>query len=151
MTRAVQGEELAGYVRQRFPDAGTEWEAECLWVEPSDLREVAQFLKEDPRLAFNFLNSVSAVDYVHYFELVYHLTSFEYNHSAVVKTRLYSRETPTAPSVVGVWPGADFQEREIYDLMGVSFEGHPNLKRIMLWEGFPGHPQRRDFEDVVTY
>ena len=90
MTRAVQGEELAGYVRQRFPDAGTEWEAESLWVPPSDLREVAQFLKEDPRLAFNFLNSVSAVDYVHYFELVYHLTSFEYNHSAVVKTRLYS-------------------------------------------------------------
>ena len=151
MTRVVQGEEMAGYVRQRFPDAGTEWEAECLWVPPSDLREVGQFLKEDPRLAFNFLNSVSAVDYVHYFELVYHLTSFEYNHSAVVKTRLYSRETPTAPSVVEVWPGADFQEREIYDLMGVSFEGHPNLKRIMLWEGFPGHPQRRDFEDVVTY
>ena len=77
MTRVVQGEEMAGYVRQRFPDAGTEWEAECLWVPPSDLREVAQFLKEDPRLAFNFLNSVSAVDYVHYFELVYHLTSFE--------------------------------------------------------------------------
>ena len=151
MTRAVQGEELAGYVRQRFPDAGTQWEGESLWVEPSDLREVAQFLKEDPGLAFNFLNAVSAVDYVHYFELVYHLTSFEYNHSAVVKTRLYSRETPTAPSVVGVWPGADFQEREIYDLMGVSFQGHPNLKRIMLWEGFPGHPLRKDFEDVVKY
>ncbi len=151
MTRAVQGEELAGYVRQRFPDAGTQWEGESLWVDPSDLREVAQFLKEDPGLAFNFLNAVSAVDYVHYFELVYHLTSFEYNHSAVVKTRLYSRETPTAPSVVGVWPGADFQEREIYDLMGVSFQGHPNLKRIMLWEGFPGHPLRKDFEDVVKY
>ena len=151
MTRAVQGEELAGYVRQRFPDAGTQWEGESLWVDPSDLREVAQFLKEDPGLAFNFLNAVSAVDYVYYFELVYHLTSFEYNHSAVVKTRLYSRETPTAPSVVGVWPGADFQEREIYDLMGVSFQGHPNLKRIMLWEGFPGHPLRKDFEDVVKY
>ena len=152
MTRVVQGEELAGYVRQRFPDAGApNGRANLFGSQPSDLRGVAQFLKEDPRLAFNFLNSVSAVDYVHYFELVYHLTSFEYNHSAVVKTRLYSRETPTAPSVVGVWPGADFQEREIYDLMGVSFEGHPNLKRIMLWEGFPGHPQRRDFEDVVKY
>ena len=151
MTRAVQGEELAGYVRQKFPDAGTQWEDESLWVEPSDLREVAQFLKEDPRLAFNFLNSVSAVDYVHYFELVYHLTSFEHNHSAVVKTRLYTREAPTVDSVVEVWPGADFQEREIYDLMGVVFNGHPNLKRIMLWEGFPGHPHRKDFEDVVTY
>ena len=151
MTRAVQGEELAGYVRERFPDAGAQWEGESLWVEPSDLRDVAQFLKEDKRLAFNFLNAVSAVDYVHYFELVYHLTSFEHNHSAVVKIRLYSREAPTASSVVEVWPGADFQEREIYDLMGVAFEGHPNLKRIMLWEGFPGHPHRKDFEDVVKY
>ena len=151
MTRAVQGEELAGYVRQKFPDAVKEFRRDSLWVEPSEMREVAEFLRDDPRLGFNFLNAVSAVDYVSYFEVVYHLTSLEHNHSAVVKTRLYSREEPTAPSVVPVWPGADFQEREIYDLMGVSFEGHPNLKRIMLWEGFPGHPQRKDFEDVVTY
>ena len=151
MTRAVQGEELAGHVRQKFPESVVEWKGESLWVRPSDLRQVAEFLKEEPALAFNFLNSVSAVDYVSYFEVVYHLTSFEHNQSAVVKTRLYSREEPTAASVVPVWPGADFQEREIYDLMGVSFEGHPNLKRIMLWEGFPGHPQRKDFEDVVTY
>lgn len=151
MTRAVQGEELAGYVRKKFPDAVYEWKRESLWVEPSEMRGVAEFLRDDPRLAFNFLNAVSAVDYVSHFEVVYHLTSLEHNHSAVVKTRLHSREAPTAQSVVEVWPGADFQEREIFDLMGVSFEGHPNLKRIMLWEGFPGHPQRRDFEDVVTY
>ena len=151
MTRAVQGEELAGYVRRKFPESVVEWKDESLWVRPSDLRPVAEFLKDEPELAFNFLNSVSAVDYVSYFEVVYHLTSLEHNQSAVVKTRLYSREEPTAQSVVPMWPGADFQEREIYDLMGVSFEGHPNLKRIMLWEGFPGHPQRKDFEDVVTY
>ena len=151
MTRTVQGEELAGHVGRRFPDAACRWKGDSLWVEPSDLRQVAEFLRDEPALAFNFLNAVSAVDYVSYFEVVYHLTSFEHNQSAVVKTRLYSREAPTAPSVVEVWPGADFQEREIYDLMGVAFEGHPNLKRIMLWEGFPGHPQRKDFEDVVTY
>jgi len=151
MTRAVQGEELAGYVRQKFPDAVKEFRGDSLWVEPSEMREVAEFLRDEPRLAFKFLNAVSAVDYVAYFEVVYHLTSLEHNHSAVVKMQLYSREEPTAPSVVSVWPGADFQEREIYDLMGVTFEGHPNLKRIMLWEGFPGHPQRKDFEDVVTY
>ena len=151
MTRAVQGEELAGYVRQKFPDAVCQWMGESLWVEPSGLRELAEFLRDDPNLGFKFLNAVSAVDYVSYFEVVYHLTSFEHNQSAVLKTRLYSREAPSVPSVVEVWPGADFQEREIFDLMGVSFEGHPNLKRIMLWEGFPGHPQRKDFEDVVTY
>ena len=151
MTRAFQGEELAGLVRQRFPDAVTDWKLDSLWIEPGQVGEVARFLKEEPGLAFNFLNSVSAVDYVHYFEVVYHLTSFEHNHSAVVKTCLYTREAPTVPSVISVWPGADFQEREIWDLMGVAFEGHPNLKRIMLWEGFPGHPHRRDFEDVVKY
>ena len=102
-------------------------------------------------MEFNFLNAVSAVDYIEHFEVLYHLTSFEHNHSAVVKTRVYGRENPSVPSVVEVWPGADFQEREVWDLMGVAFEGHPNLKRIMLWEGFPGHPLRRDFEDVIEY
>ena len=151
MTRALQGQELAKLVRERFPEAELEWEGDSLWIEPRHVRDVALFLKEEPRLAFSFLNAVSTVDYIEYFEVVYHLTSFQYNHSAVVKTRLYGREAPVVPSVVEVWPGANFQEREIWDLMGVAFEGHPNLKRIMLWDGFPGHPHRKDFEDVVQY
>ncbi len=151
MTRAFQGEELARFIQRRFPDAELEWDGDSLWIEPQRVREVARFLKEEPQLEFNFLNAVSAVDYIEYFEVLYHLTSFEHNHSAVVKTRVYGRENPSVPSVVEVWPGADFQEREVWDLMGVAFEGHPNLKRIMLWEGFPGHPHRRDFEDVIEY
>ena len=151
MTRALQGQELAGLLQERFPEAELDWDGESLWIEPHRVRDVAHFLKNEPKLAFNYLNAVSAVDYIECFEVVYHLTSFEYNHSAVIKTRLYDREAPTVPSVVEVWPGADFQEREVWDLMGVAFEGHPNLKRIMLWEGFPGHPHRKDFEDVVKY
>ncbi|MEE9261522.1 MAG: NADH-quinone oxidoreductase subunit C [Dehalococcoidia bacterium] len=151
MTRAFQGEELARFIQRRFPDAELEWDGDSLWIEPQRVREVARFLKEEPQLEFNFLNAVSAVDYIEYFEVLYHLTSFEHNHSAVVKTRVYGRENPSVPSVVEVWPGADFQEREVWDLMGVAFEGHPNLKRIMRWEGFRGHPLRRDFEDVIEY
>ena len=151
MTRAFQGEELARFIQRRFPDAELEWDGDSLWIEPQRVREVARFLKEEPQLEFNFLNAVSAVDYIDHFEVLYRLTSFEHNHSAVVKTRVYGRENPSVPSVVEVWPGADFQEREVWDLMGVAFEGHPNLKRIMLWEGFPGHPHRRDFEDVIEY
>ena len=151
MTRALQGQELANLVRERFPEADLEWEGDSLWIEPHSIPDVALFLREEPGLAFSYLNAISAVDYVEYYEVVYHLTSLQHNHSAVVKTRLYDREAPTVTSVVGVWPGANFQEREIWDLMGVAFEGHPNLKRIMLWEGFPGHPHRRDFEDVVQY
>jgi NADH-quinone oxidoreductase subunit C len=85
------------------------------------------------------------VDYYDYFELVYQLTSLENNHSLVVKTRCYGRENLTVPSVVSLWRGADYQEREIFDLIGISFEGHPNMKRIVLWEGFVGHPLRKDF------
>jgi NADH-quinone oxidoreductase subunit C len=77
---------------------------------------------------------------------VYHLVSIEHNHDIILKTRLIDREKPTLASVVNLWKGADFQEREIYDLFGISFTGHPNLKRIFLWEGFQGYPLRKDFK-----
>ena len=67
------------------------------------------------------------------------------------KVKINGRDDLKIPSVVEIWPGANFQEREIWDLMGIQFENHPNLKRIMLWEGFPGHPHRKDFEDPVKY
>ena len=85
------------------------------------------------------------MDYYDYFEVVYQLTSMKHNHSLVLKTRCYDRINPVVPSVVRLWRGADFQEREVYDLMGISFEGHPNLKRIALWQGFEGHPLRKDY------
>ena len=151
MTRVLGGDELATHLRQRYPDVVERWGDSALWVRPESIVEVAEFLKEEPGLELNYLNSISAVDYIEYFEVVYHLTSFKHNHGAVIKARVYGREELTVPSVVGVWPGADFQEREIWDLMGIRFSEHPNLKRIMLWEGFPGHPLRRDFQDTVEY
>ena len=116
-----------------------------LFVEPAKIADVAGFLKSDSKLDFNFLNSISAVDYINHFEVVYHLTSMNKHHTAIVKTRLDGRDELTLPSVYHLWRGADFQEREIWDLMGISFAGHPNLKRIMLWEGFDGHPLRKDY------
>ena len=121
------------------------WDDVAVWVEPSALASVGAALRDDPDLDFRFLNAVSAIDFVEHFELVYHLTSFAKLHTGVVRSRIYGREEPVAASVVGVWKGADFQEREIWDLMGVRFSGHPNMKRIMLWEGFDGHPLRKDF------
>jgi len=107
--------------------------------------DVAGFLKSDENLDFNFLNSISAVDYIDHFEVVYHLTSLNKQHTAIVKARLNGRDDLSLPSVYHLWRGADFQEREIWDLMGIRFDGHPNLKRIMLWEGFEGHPLRKDY------
>ena len=128
-----------------LPAAVAGYDAAAVWVNPDQLAAAAALLKADPALDFQFLNSVSAVDFVEYFDLVYHLTSLRRRHTAIMKARLYGREELTAPSVYPVWRGADFQEREIWDLMGVHFAGHPNMKRIMLWEGFAGHPLRKDF------
>ena len=141
----VSGETLAARLRETTPDAVVAWDDSSVWVKPESLGSVAGFLRDDPEMDFSFLNAVSAVDFIEYFELVYHLTSLSKQHCGVIRSRVYGREEPAAASVVGVWKGADFQEREIWDLMGIRFAGHPNMKRIMLWEGFDGHPLRKDF------
>ena len=145
MTRAIPGAELAGRINDAHGGSVVDWDDTDVWIESHALPAVARFLKETPELDFAFLTSISAVDYIEYFELVYHLLSMTRNCGAVVKTRCYTRDEPVVPSVVDVWRGAELQEREIWDLMGVRFEGHPNMKRILLWEGFPGHPLRKDF------
>lgn len=145
MMREVPGEELARSVGNACQGGVERWEGVNLWVKPERIMEVCRYLKETPGLEFNLLSAISAVDYVEYFEVVYHLTSTANLHRAVVKAKVYGRDEPSLPSVVGVWQGADFQEREIWDLMGVRFEGHPNMKRILLWEGYPGHPLRKDY------
>ena len=119
------------------------WQA--LWVRSDAIADVAAFMQQDDELDFQFLNAISAIDFVGHFELVYHRTSFRKEHKATMRARLAGREDLSAPSVYHLWRGADFQEREIWDLMGIRFEGHPNMKRIMLWEGFDGHPLRKDY------
>jgi NADH-quinone oxidoreductase subunit C len=104
-----------------------------------------EYLNKSPDLDFDYLNYVTAADYYDYFEVVYYLVSIKRNHGLVLKVRCHDRQNPSLPSVTGIWRGADFQEREIFDLFGISFEGHPNLRRIVLWEGFEGHPLRKDF------
>ena len=106
---------------------------------------MCEFLRDDEALDFRALVALNAVDYVDYFEVVYRLVSYRHNHATVLKVRVYERDEPSVPSVTSVWKGAELQEREVYDLMGVAFDGHPNLKRVFLWEGFEGHPLRRDF------
>ena len=145
MTRAFSGEELRERIKDAFPAAVEAWDDQVLWIKPEAVLEVCRHLKEGSGLEFDYLSAISAVDYVEYFEVVYRLISMVHNRSAILKAKLYGREELALPSVVSVWQGADLQEREIWDLMGISFTGHPNLKRVMLWEGFPGHPLRKDF------
>jgi NADH/F420H2 dehydrogenase subunit C len=145
MTRALDAGEVARRINEARAGAVVVSNDTDVWVELDALVDVAGFLKDTPDLDFAFLTAVSAVDYIEYFELVYQLLSMRRNHSIVVKTRAFGREEPVVPSLVHLWPGADLQEREIWDLMGIRFDKHPNLKRILLWEGFPGHPLRKDY------
>lgn len=113
------------------------------------LFESAALLRD--RFDYTYLSSITAVDWLERIELLYHL----YSHSpherqgcVVLKVDLERPpypEYPYAPSLTPLWPGAEFQEREVYDLMGVKFTGHPDLRRILLADDFPGHPLRKDF------
>ncbi len=145
MTISLSAGEVTKQITEHFPNVIIETSDTSIVINSESLLEVAAFLKDTPELDFDYLNCITSVDYFDYFEVVYHLTSMKHNHSLVLKTRCYDRENPTVPSIVSLYPGADFQERESYDLMGIKFEGHPNLKRIFLWEGFQGHPLRKDY------
>ena len=145
MTVALSSREIASQLSAKFPGAIEEASKDSVLVKSGSLVEVAAYLKDTDGLKFEYLNYITAVDYYSYFEVVYQLTSLEHNRSVILKTRCYGRDNPSVPSVTGLWQGADFQEREIYDLMGIKFAGHPNLKRIFLWDGFPGYPLRKDF------
>ncbi|MBI2853601.1 MAG: NADH-quinone oxidoreductase subunit C [Chloroflexi bacterium] len=127
-----------------MPGAVVSSDEKCLLVDGASVREVGEWLKTS-QYVFDYLANLTSVDYVDFFEVIYNLVSLRHNHSLTLKTRCYERENPSVPSMTPVWRGAELQEREVYDLMGISFEGHPNLKRILLWEGFAGHPLRRDY------
>ena len=144
MTKPLSGSDIAKKIGEKFPEAVAASDDTAVFVNSGALLDVAGFLKES--LDLDYLNSITAVDYNDHFELIYLLTSIKKNHSLVLKTRCHSREDISVPSLTGLWQGADLQEREIYDLMGISFEGHPNMKRLFMWAGFDGHPLRKDFK-----
>ena len=145
MTTSLIAGNVTRQIAEKLPDAVISTSETAILVDGKSLLDVAAFLKETPGLDFDYLTTITAVDYYQYFEVVYLFVSMEHNHSLVLKARCYDRDNPTLPSLVGLWRSADHQEREIYDLMGITFEGHPNMKRIVLWSDFKGHPQRKDF------
>lgn len=115
-------------------------------VKPEALVEICTFLRDDAAARYNLLSDVSAVDYypeTPRFAVNYHLYSLEYNRQLRVKVWLDGDE-PHVSSVTGVWPGANWHEREVWDLMGVRFDGHPDLRRIFMPEDYLGHPLRRN-------
>ncbi len=145
MTVAINIEEAGKKIAEAIPGSVVSSDKGSLIVDSKALAQVADFLKRTPGMEFNYLTVLTAVDHLDYFEVVYRLVSLKNNHSLIMKTRAYSRENPSVPSVTSVWRAAYYQEREVFDLLGIRFEGHPDLRRLLLWEGFNGHPLRRDY------
>lgn len=139
-------------------------------VEPERLVEVATFLRDEPRLRFDLLNSISGVDYLEtdpkklakagfepHMEVVYHLTSFTHKNRFTFKLILprwkdnVEGQLLEVPTVSGVWATADWHERETFDMFGIVFTGHPDLRRILLAEDWEGYPLRKDYEFPLEY
>lgn len=115
-------------------------------VDKDRIVEVCTFCRDDERLGFNMLTDLTAVDFLPReprFQVVYNLYSFPHNRRLRLKVDLEAND-PVA-TVAGVWKTADWLEREVYDLFGIVFDGHPDLRRILLWDGYVGHPLRKDF------
>ena len=140
-------------LRERFADSLIEIHSnlgdDTAIIQPRVIVPVATFLKNDSDLDYNFLMDLTAVDCLHLgtkhrFEVVYHFFSLQKKHRVRIKVPLEARN-PQVDSLVSLWPGADWYEREVWDMFGVKFRGHPNLKRILMYEEFEGHPLRKDY------
>ncbi len=122
------------------------------WVKiaPVHLVNLASFLRDTPGLSFDSLMCLSGVDYPNNFGVIYHLFSMKYHHKIAVKVDL-SKDDPAVPSVADIWHGANWFEREVYDLYGIKFNGHPDLTRILLPDDWEGYPMRKDYKYPETY
>jgi NADH-quinone oxidoreductase subunit C len=120
-------------------------------LKPQDIPEICRFLKTDPDLKYNFLTCITAVDYLDMkdkrFEVVYMLFSIPNHFRVLLKTRI--EENEEIPTLTSLWSTANWQEREVFDMFGIKFSGHPNLTRILMDEDWVGYPQRKDFP--LTY
>jgi NADH-quinone oxidoreductase subunit C len=118
----------------------------------SAIREVLKFCRDEPDLRFDVLMDLTAVDYLKYperefgprFEVVYHLYSLPHNHRLRLKVRV-EEDDARVPSAAGLWPIANWFEREVWDMFGIRFDGHPDLRRLLMYEEFQGHPLRKDY------
>ena len=121
-------------------------------VDPDKIAEVAAFLKDDPDTRFDSLSNLSGVDYPArgHIEVVYNLMSYAKRHELTLKVSA-EREAPRVATVCNVWPGANWLEREVYDLLGIDFVGHPDQRRILLPDDWVGNPLRKDYVEAPSY
>ncbi len=154
---ALDAKDIQARLRARFGDTigelrGTRRDDFSATVAPDSIADVCRYCKTDSALAFDCLSNLCGVDYPKrtVIEVVYNLYSYLHRHQFTLKVEA-PRDNPVVPTVSGVWAHADWQEREVFDLLGVSFAGHPDLRRILMPEDWPGHPLRKDFVEPEEY
>ncbi|MFA7255647.1 MAG: NADH-quinone oxidoreductase subunit C [Candidatus Omnitrophota bacterium] len=140
-------EEVKKNLEARLPDVKLRLVGDSLLIEnPEDLPRVALFLKENPKFLFDYLSSATGADYLTFLESVYHLYSMAQKQGPVVLRVRVTKNNPRIPSLAPVYRSAELQEREAFDTFGIIYEGHPDLRRLFMWEEFQGHPLRKDYE-----
>jgi NADH-quinone oxidoreductase subunit C len=144
-TRWLTGHEVAAAAERLVPGSVAKTDEVACYFVADKLVEAFTALRDDEEMDFKHLTNTCGVDFWSHFEVVYHVQSFDKNQFATLKLEVQGRDKPVAPSAVPVWHGAWMQECETYDLFGIVFQGHPNLHRILLWDGYPGWPLRKDF------
>jgi len=142
--------ELTSFITDRVPDAEvTEGKQFLTAVVPREkLHDLASALKSSPETSFDYLFCLSGVDYPEYMMIVYHLESTTHKHALVLKTKTEGRENPVVDTVCDIWRTAEAHESEVYDLLGVKFANHPDLRRLFLEDPW-GYPLRKDYVDEV--
>ena len=152
----MDGAAILDRLRTRFGAAVVETHAHrgdhTAVVERAAIVDVLRLCRDEPDLAFDMLSDLTAVDYLKFpgredgprFEVVYHLYSLRHNHRVRLKVRV-DEDDAVVPTAVDLWPIANWLEREVWDMFGVRFEGHPDLRRLLMYEEFVGHPLRKDY------
>lgn len=145
-------EELKKYLETNFSGGKVEetFDFPLLFVDKNDLINTVLTLKNSKETLFDFLFCETAIDRITHFEVVYHLTSTTYRHDMVLKVILDNRETPEIESVYSLWQAADLFESEIFDMFGIRFLNHPNLRRLFLGDEWNGFPLRKDYKDDIN-
>jgi NADH-quinone oxidoreductase subunit C len=152
----MEGAAILDRLRARFGAAVAETHAHrgdhTAVVEREAIVDVLRFCRDDAELRFDMLSDLTAVDFLKFpgredgprFEVVYHLYSVPHGHRVRLKVRV-DEDDPVVPTAVPVWPIANWLEREVWDMFGIRFDGHPDLRRLLMYEQFVGHPLRKDY------
>jgi NADH-quinone oxidoreductase subunit C len=146
----MEKEKILEALKQKFPDSieevSVQFGDEIISIDCDSLLDIVRFLKEKP-YDFAMLLDITCVDYKgekRRFEMVYHLFSLSQNNRLRIKARLHEKD-PTIDSLTSLWNNANWLEREAYDMFGILFRGHPDLRRLFMYDGFEGHPLRKDY------